>query len=58
MAKRKRYKRSSKCPEPFNTLIDLAGGIAMNAIANKMERKYHYSKKDVFNYDDLSGIVL
>lgn len=49
MAKRKRYKRSSKCPEPFNTLIDLAGGIAMNAIANKMERKHHYSKKGKIN---------
>ncbi len=39
MAKHKKYKRSSKCPEPFNTLIDIAGGIAMNAIANKMEGK-------------------
>ena len=25
MAKRRKYKRSSKCPEPFNTLIDIAG---------------------------------
>ena len=49
MAKHKKYKRSSKCPEPFNTLIDIAGGIAMNAIANKMERKYHYSKKGKIN---------
>ena len=49
MAKHKKYKRSSKCPEPFNTLIDIAGGIAMNAIANKMEGKYHYSKKGKIN---------
>ena len=49
MAKHKKHKRSSKCPEPFNTLIDIAGGIAMNAIANKMERKYHYSKKGKIN---------
>lgn len=49
MAKRKKYKRSSKCPEPFNTLIDIAGGIAMNAVANKMEKKYHYSKKRTIN---------
>ncbi len=38
MAKRRKYKRSSKCPEPFNILIDIAGWIAMNAIANKMEK--------------------
>ena len=49
MAKRGKYKKSSKCPEPFNTLIDIAGGIAMNAIANKMEKKYHYSKKGKIN---------
>lgn len=49
MTKRKKYKKSSKCPEPFNTLIDIAGGIAMNAIANKMEQKYHYSNKGKIN---------
>ena len=49
MAKRKKFKRSSKCPEPFNTLIDIAGGIAMNAIANKMEKKHHYSQKGKIN---------
>ena len=49
MAKHKKYKRSAKWPEPFNTLIDIAGGIAMNAVANKMEQKYRYSKKGAIN---------
>lgn len=50
MAKRKSYKKkSSKCPEPFNTLIDIAGGMTMNAIANKMEKKHHYRKRGVPN---------
>ena len=48
MAK-KRRKSSSKCPEPFNVLIDLAAGITMNAIANKMEDKHHYRKRGVPN---------
>lgn len=49
MAKRRKYKKSSKCPEPFNTLIDIASAISMNAIANKMEKKYHYSQKGKIN---------
>ena len=49
MAKRRKYKKRSKCPEPFNTLLDIAGGIAMNAIANKMEKKHHYSQKGKIN---------
>ena len=50
MAKRKSsYRKSSKCPEPFNTLIDIAGGIAMGAVANHMEKKYHYSSKGKIN---------
>lgn len=49
MAKHKKSYKSSKCPEPFNTLIDIAGGIAMNAIANKAEKKYQYSKKGKIN---------
>lgn len=48
MAK-KRRKKSSKCPEPFNTLIDIAAGITMNAVANKMEEKHHYRKRGVPN---------
>lgn len=51
MAKRRKSskRKSSKCPEPFNTLIDLAGGLAMNAIANRMEEKHHYRKRGVPN---------
>lgn len=46
---KKRKKKSSKCPEPFNFLIDMAAGITMNAIANKMENKHHYQKRRVPN---------
>lgn len=50
MAKHKRYsKKSSKCPEPFNTLIDIAAGITMNAVANKMEKKHGYHRRGVPN---------
>lgn len=56
MAK-KRRKKSSKCPEPFNTLIDLAAGVTMNAIANKMEEKHHYRKRGVPNPYRASAIV-
>lgn len=50
MAKRRRNsKRSSKCPEPLNTLIDLAAGLTMGAVANHMEKKYNYSKKGKIN---------
>lgn len=49
MAKRKKSRKSSKCPEPLNTLIDIAGGIAMGAVASHMEKKYNYSKKGKIN---------
>ena len=50
MAKKRKYKKkSSKCPEPFNTIIDIVGGLAMGAIADRMEKKYHYSKKGKIN---------
>lgn len=55
MAK-KRRKKSPKCPEPFNTLIDLAAGATMNAIANKMEEKHHYRKRGVPNPYKASAI--
>lgn len=45
----RRGKKSGKCPEPFNTLIDLAGGLTMGAIAKHMEKKYHYTKKGKIN---------
>lgn len=51
MAKRRKSSRksSSKCPEPLNTMIDIAGGLAMGAIASKMEKKYHYRAKGKIN---------
>lgn len=50
MANRGKGKRkSTKCPEPFNTLIDIAGAITMHAIANSMEKKHHYHKRGVPN---------
>lgn len=40
MAKRKKSrKKSSKCPEPFNTLIDLAGAATLDYIAYKRRQK-------------------
>lgn len=45
MAKKKYKRKSSKCPEPFNTLIDIAAGVTMGAVADHMEKKYHYSAK-------------
>ncbi len=40
MAKRKGNRRnSSKCPEPFNTMIDLAGAIAIDYIRAKKRKK-------------------
>lgn len=47
--KKKSSRSSGKCPEPFNTLIDIAGGITMNAIADKMEKKHQYRKRGVPN---------
>lgn len=50
MAKRRKSsKKSSKCPEPFNTLIDIAAGLTMHAIADKMEKKHNYHKRGAPN---------
>ena len=40
MAKRKKSYSATKCPEPLNTMIDLAGALAMGAFAK------HQIKKD------------
>ena len=48
MAKRS-YKKSSRCPEPFNTLIDIAGAVAMGAIADHMEKKHRYTARGKIN---------
>lgn len=56
MAKKYNKKNSQKCPEPLNTLIDIAGGLAMSAVANHMEKKYHYSKKGKINPYKVSAV--
>lgn len=56
MARRNHKKNSKKCPEPLNTLIDIAGGLAMNAVADHMEKKYHYSKKGKINPYKVSAV--
>lgn len=43
MAKRK---KRSKCPEPFNTLIDIAAGATMHAIADKMGKNMSIIKEE------------
>lgn len=58
MAKRRKKKNSSKCPEPINTLIDLAAGLTMGAIADHMEKKYHYKKKGKINPYTVSAFGL
>ncbi|MGN1369437.1 MAG: hypothetical protein ACI4WX_11240 [Aristaeellaceae bacterium] len=49
MAK-KRSRKSGKCPEPFNTLIDLAGAAALDYIAHKQRQKYRAKKTQVDPY--------
>ncbi|MDO5144341.1 MAG: hypothetical protein Q4E72_07015 [bacterium] len=49
MAK-KRSRKSSKCPEPFNTLIDLAGAAALDYIAYKRRQKCGYKKTKIDPY--------
>ena len=59
MARRKKSSRkSSKCPEPINTMIDLAAGLTMGVVASHMEKKYHYSKKGKINPYTVSAIGL
>ena len=49
MANRKRgYRSKSKCPEPFNTLIDIAGAAAMDAFTkSKVKRDYAKGNGDM-----------
>ncbi len=49
MAK-KRSRKSSKCPEPFNTLIDLAGAATLDFIAYERRQKCGYKKTRVDPY--------
>lgn len=48
MSKRKKtYRKSSKCPEPLNTLIDLAGAATLGAIVHsQIKRDYARGKGD------------
>ena len=55
MAK-KRKKSSSFGLGILDGLIDLAGGAAMNAVANHMEKKYHYAEKGKINPYRVSAI--
>ena len=55
MAK-KRKKSSSFGLGILDGLIDLAGGAAMNAVANHVEQKYHYSAKGKINPYRVSAI--
>lgn len=58
MAKRKKHKQSSKCPEPLNTMIDLAGGITMGLIAGHMEKKHRYKARGKINPYEVSAFGL
>lgn len=49
MAK-KRSRKSSKCPEPFNTLIDLAGAAALDYISYNRRQKQGYKKTKIDPY--------
>lgn len=41
MAKKRTSRNSSKCPEPFNTLIDIAGAATLHAyVKHKVKRDY------------------
>ncbi|MCD7775270.1 MAG: hypothetical protein LUH40_06800 [Clostridiales bacterium] len=42
-------RQPGKCPEPFNSLADIAGTIAMSAVAANAEAKHHYSEKGKIN---------
>lgn len=57
MAK-KRKKSSYKGLGILDGLIDLAGGAAMNVVANRMEEKYHYTAKGKINPYRVSAIGL
>lgn len=51
MAKRKKHRRkSTKCPEPFNSLIGIAGAMTLGAIADKRRKKYGYNKSGIDPY--------
>ncbi|MCD8308856.1 MAG: hypothetical protein LUD19_03290 [Clostridia bacterium] len=42
-------KKSGKCPESLNTMIDLAADLTMTAIASSQEKKHNYSARGKIN---------
>ena len=52
----KKRRKSKKCPEPFNTMIDLAGGLAMAAVAGSMEKRHHYKARGKINLYEVSAM--
>ncbi len=55
MAKRRR--KSSKCPEPFNTLIDLAQAFTLDYIAHKRRQKRGGQRNRIDPYE-ATGIAM
>ncbi len=54
----KRRKKSSKCPEPFNTLIDLAAAATLNYIGYKRRQKRGSKKKNKIDPYAAAGIAM
>lgn len=54
----KRRKKSSKCPEPFNTLIDLAAAATLDYIAYKRRQKRGSKKKNKIDPYAAAGIAM
>ena len=57
MAKNRR-KKSSKCPEPFNTLIDLAAAATLDYIAYKRRQKRGGKKRNKIDPYAAAGIAM
>ncbi len=45
----KKKRSSNKCPEPINTMLDLAAGLTLALIADDKEKKYHYKARGKIN---------
>lgn len=53
-----RRKKSSKCPEPFNTLIDLAATAALNYIGYRRRQKHGGKKKNKIDSYAAAGVAM
>jgi hypothetical protein len=64
VSRRKKKKTSSKCPEPFNTLIDLAAAATMDYIFYKRTEDHSLKKgervivPDLNSGEQTTGVVL